>query len=98
MTDRELLELAAKAAQYEISAHQNRKINRDLLFILGGKNWNPLNDDAAAFQLMVELELFDIDECLVNLAIKENDSQHINKSKATRRAIVMAAAEIGKAI
>nr|WP_315467110.1 hypothetical protein [uncultured Undibacterium sp.] len=58
--------------------------------------WNPLGDDGEAFRLMVKLELFDLDECLVNLAIKENDSQHIDQYAATRRAIVMAAAEIGK--
>lgn len=102
MTDRELLELAAKAAGYEL--------------IWGVKNgmwgpqgyWNPLTDDGDALRLMARLN--------INISYRENsngswvvaeredikfcpeslDGPH--EEDATRRAIVRAAAEIGRAI
>ena len=41
MTDRQLLELAAKAAGIELTPHPNAKIARNLVFTAWGKNWNP---------------------------------------------------------
>ena len=103
MTDRELLEFAAKAAGIEwVDGHENAGLrNRD------GRVWNPLTDDGDAFRLAVKLRLeprfLDLDHPagpprvtfhnvagLVELA--GNDLL-----AATRRAIVRAAAEIGRA-
>jgi hypothetical protein len=56
-TDRELLELAAKAAGYDVKPHGNSRYSPDLLFTLKGKNWNPLTDDGDALRLAVKLNL-----------------------------------------
>ena len=65
--------------------------------------WNPLEDDADAFRLAVQLEL-DIEfteDCVFANGIDIQNYQlyewhNDDKAKATRRAIVRAAAEIGK--
>ncbi len=67
MTDRDLLELAAKAAGLEIyestdGTLQNRPV---WVFTAGGgmgtmpyeERWNPLNDDAQALRLAVKLDI-----------------------------------------
>ena len=51
-TDRELLELAAKAAGYDYMP-QNRVIVQDGI----PANWNPLTDDGDALRLVVKLGL-----------------------------------------
>jgi hypothetical protein len=100
MTDRELLELAAKAAGYRMDV--------DGLFYDPGEptmqNWNPLTDDGDALRLAVKLQIIvgkyddyanaggignDVD--VVVWAHEEKDPY-----AATRRAVVRAAAEIGK--
>lgn len=58
MTDKELLELAAKAAGIETTLlpsldDPNRPYSR--AWELEDSNWNPLESDADAFQLMVKL-------------------------------------------
>jgi hypothetical protein len=105
MTDRELLELAAKAAGYEIN-----KAPSGALFARFGLiewiEWNPLTDDGDALRLAVTLE-FVVD--IVDVARKSVvwvwfstynypiEEAHTNDPyAATRRAIVKAAAEIGK--
>lgn len=55
MTDRELLELAAKAAGIEVAPHTNAKLSRHTVFTANGKNWNPLTDDGDALRLAVKL-------------------------------------------
>lgn len=106
MTDRELLELAAKAAgiDYIISGGQlwttiEGSINKHT------ERWNPLANDGQALRLAVALEmLVHIENCFYVIVCKEDVScvEHIgNDGKgciyaATRRAIVCAAAEIGK--
>ena len=95
MTDRELLELAAKAAGYW-AAEFNCPAN------LPRPEWNPLTDDGDALRLAVKLEM--------ELKVY-NTSAHAASAKcersvcasekgdpcaATRRAIVRAAAEIGR--
>lgn len=94
MTDRELLELAAEAAFGSTS-------------FVGDMRWNPLTDDGDALRLAVKLEL----EILVTASgvrvfygnapmSWEPDRETLepwDKCAATRRAIVRAAAEIGKA-
>lgn len=100
MGDRELLELVAKAAGYEISGwHKNGYA------ITEEGGWNPLTDDGDALRLAVKLEM----KIEVNRGENSNHAwaqaigQSTGKSAvdecadaATRRAIVMAAAEVGR--
>ena len=69
MTDKELLELAAKAAGYTLKWGETYLIGNeeidctDLPFVVSGQpdeadwHWNPLYDDGDAFQLAVKLGL-----------------------------------------
>ncbi|NYT81394.1 hypothetical protein H0A70_07815 [Alcaligenaceae bacterium] len=105
MTDRELLELAAKAAGYDY-----RPEISDIA--VGGipGNWNPLDDDGDALRLAVQMRfniehmppdagdgpcVFVSDENHRDLAWVEFDGEE-QRRPATRRAIVQAAAEIGR--
>jgi hypothetical protein len=103
MTDRELIELAAKAEGRQI-AWDARGAYTVVDGISGGNVWNPLHDDADAFRLAVKLEMAIIIEELASFAIvsggkacKEPADKQGSES-ATRRAITRAAAEIGKAM
>ena len=100
MTDRELLELAAKAAGIEADSWSD---DHQCLFTTHGpypneyRKWNPLTDDGDALRLAVKLEL----HVLVGLAQTPDGDIHVDKDMAdpyaaTRRAIVRAAAEIGR--
>ena len=53
MTDRELLEAAAKAAGYTLGRHSQDECKRTF----GGKEWSPLTDDGDALRLAVKLGL-----------------------------------------
>lgn len=90
MTDRELLELAAKAAGICLEWDGPPDIWQPLYY--KGKTyhyWNPLTDDGDALRLAVKLR----DRVpAVHLLPANADAA------ATRRAIVRAAAEIGKAM
>lgn len=117
MNDRELLELAAKAAGMDIyestdGTLQNRPV---WVFSAGGGmgtmpyevRWNPLNDDAQALRLAVKLGM-DIDSAYDAVEVKQYsfdkekfivsvlEDNRNDPYAATRRAIVRAAAEIGK--
>lgn len=97
MTDRELLELAAKAVG-------KRYVDGESWDEDAG--WNPLTDDGDALRLAVKLGLLiDIDGVICSSAsdgTSANDQceRHIDNNgdpyAATRRAIVRAAAEIGR--
>ena len=101
MNDRELLELAAKAAGVALMRSRlNDPAFRDMLVRDSVRNpaqlagsWNPLTDDGDALRLAVKLELWQ--------AVCEG-YQHLDSDRdlfaATRRAIVRAAAEIGRAM
>ena len=111
MTDRELLKLAAKAAGIKVPTKKDapwegideRGIYRDIS--LGGDGtrfsyWDPLTDDGDALRLAVKLEM---DVCFgANYVIVRGSVQTptVNNAgdpyAATRRAIVRAAAEIGR--
>ena len=52
---RELLEMAAKAAGYNVKPHPNYKSCSDLAFTYQNKNWNPLTDDGEALRLAAKL-------------------------------------------
>ncbi len=115
-TDRELLELAAKAADYEIF----RRFADGRLAVDTGSvitsDWNPLTDAGEALRLAVKLRLA-IDHnhpadnsswvvaerqgcegCYAPVACTEDDFDEIQRAAVTCRAIVRAAAEIGKAM
>lgn len=96
MTDRKLLELAAKATG--IKAYWNPYAN--------GVQWNPLADDGDALRLAVELK---IDVAQTNIHSPQvhalaDGKVHVwedigaDPYAATRRAIVRAAAEIGRSM
>lgn len=95
MTNRELLELAAKAAGIDVFWHAGWN---SLALKRNNQAWNPLTDDGDAFRLAVKLHLlYGINDDILNhyLAIEFSlDDPYA----ATRRAIVMAAAEVGKRI
>jgi hypothetical protein len=93
MIDRELLELAAKAAGFEESVI--------MCGIVVGPIWNPLTDDGDALRLAVKLDIDlmfkprkHIPSTLANYGNREDHGD--DQYAATRRAIVRAAAEIGK--
>ena len=96
-TDRELLELAAKAAgdeiQWDLLEHVWYRETEDYP---GNPEWNPLTDDGDAFWLAVQLGILDshMNRTLQRL-IAEEQQRH-GRLTAVRRAIVRAAAEIGK--
>lgn len=105
MNDRELLEFAARAATYEIKGYDEKTgvliIVRPCKF---QEAWNPLKIDGDAFRLMVDLQ-FGIEEWKSSIWVWVNGDKNNpvfiepvgdDKHATTRRAIVMAAAEIGK--
>ena len=97
MTDRELLEAAARAAGMQGCAVQ---YDERLIFLEDGKpstvEWNPLISDADALRLAVKLEMNIVFGA--NYVIVDNNVQRptVNNASdpyaATRRAIVRAAA------
>jgi hypothetical protein len=106
MTDRELLELAAKAAGIEIAWHKwviDPKATGGCCFALVGTYtyWNPLTDDGDALRLAVKLGLTITSNYHVEQERAGGNSFYGWKTPktpcaATRRAIVSAAAEIGR--
>ena len=97
MTDKELLEYAAKAAGIEV--------DYSILFAGGVVSWNQLKSDGDALRLAVKLG--------ISILPPENEEEEASCEKngawfnedptgdpcaATRRAIVRAAAEIGRAM
>jgi hypothetical protein len=97
MSDRELLELAAKAAGIELS---DDHYWRDGFWT----RWSPLTDDGDALRLAVRLHFaIDIGVTLTSIdGIQDRDKGIASELHgddpyaATRRAIVRAAAEIGR--
>jgi hypothetical protein len=106
MSDKDLLELAAKAIGLKLEYNY-----------LGGRNanqpWNPLTDDGDALRLAVGLKLFlDLEHCNAansNQSVPvwfgggEDENAGVSHDEcdpceATRRAIVRAAAEIGNSL
>ncbi len=103
-TDRELLELAAKAAaiEYDPSRSKPHPVSGAFwglwLVIHGEPNehtrryWNPLADAGDALRLAVKLRIpVQTDICFKDVSLEKQYA-------ATRREIVLAAAEIGKAM
>ena len=108
-TDRELLEMAAKAAAYDIRSDAwalTLSGGGETLYMgNNGPKWNPLTDDGDALRLAVKLEISLCFPFLLPQVIKSVracadcfEAQGNDPFAATRRAIVRAAAEIGKAM
>lgn len=104
--DKELLELAAKAAGIEIgfSITSDRPYICNLPKAAEPTYWNPLTDDGDALRLAVKLRLhIGLEDNVVSAWDKDKFGnfqtekfQDRGDEAATRRAIVRAAAEIGK--
>jgi len=103
VSDRELLELAAKAAGIDYKPdNKDWKHDDHCAFwdyddlCTCGARWNPLTDDGDALRLAVKLGLYD----LRDLPFQESNDPVWeavpDPLAATRRAIVRAAAEIGR--
>ncbi len=104
MSDRKLLELAVKACQWTLEYDDNERLS----WIIWSDNnvpiyrWNPLTDDGDALRLAVKLGLcVDISTYRTQVTYEVDFDQVIEDANsdsyaATRRAIVRAAAEIGK--
>ena len=103
MTDRELLELAAKAAGIKVKGYFE---DEPTLLIKPGirlppARWNPLTDDGDALRLAVKLDLH-ILRFTNKTTVKAStwidsfdERDDVDPYAATRRAIVRAAAQIG---
>lgn len=92
MSDRELLELAAKANGWNsFEGQANQMIE---------SGWNPLSDDGDAFRLAVHLKMDLLQYEGYACADYSSDEPHglngVDAYSATRRAIVTAAAKIGQ--
>ena len=105
MTDKELLELAAKAAGIEVQewreSYEAFKMKEPMLY------WNPLTDDGDALRLAVKLKILVVINKFSSSAtdgsfdMENTETYHEDYDDsytATRRAIVVAAAEIGKTL
>jgi len=95
--DKELLTLAAKAAGIELHHWCGDTFIRVSEYVDdAGGYWNPLTDDGDALRLAVKLGLgirFYLDGVGAG---EEYEMNHEDPYAATRRAIVRAAAEIGR--
>lgn len=97
MTDREYLEWAAKAAGIAVSWHEKHGLLREAEFDFG--HWNPFTDDGDALRLAVKL--FEPDEIATiwnSVGSLRAGCIELDELAATRRAIVRAAAEIGRSM
>lgn len=104
-SDRELLKWAAKAAGYEVVSDALASSyggGKPTLYLLhNGPSWNPLTDDGDALRLAVKLAAkisHTTDSVLVSIdgIVRSVRSYYGDPYAATRRAIVRAAAEIGR--
>jgi len=108
MSDRELLEMAAKAAGIDAEWHNDDDADFDAahegMFLKGerspnnSKYWNPLTDDGDALRLLVALREELCLDAASMLGCGSFDLWRKNPQAATRRAITRAAAEIGRSM
>ncbi|WP_271874213.1 hypothetical protein [Pseudomonas aeruginosa] len=104
MNDRELLELAARAAGYQFSYSYRSLSSPAVPVILAEtgrwRQWNPLTDDGDALRLAasLEMDLRFIGAGAIARAHFENSIWPKIKDDDYKRAIVRAAAEIGKSM
>jgi hypothetical protein len=109
MTDRELLELAAKAAGMVLGEWHGSGYwadMRDSPYGEVARHWNPLTDDGDALRLSVKLRI-DVNHSITMVVAERDDSvddfvvgvaegKSNDPYAATRRAIVRVAAAIGE--
>jgi hypothetical protein len=98
MKDKELLELAAKAAGITYKYYSDPEgliINDDQWPLVV---WNPLTDDGDALRLAVKLHFaISWTVCFVQVAYTQEEyMEGEDAAPATRRAVVLAAATVGK--
>ena len=107
MSDRELLELAAKAAGIDarwFEAWEGYFIHEPHRLPISWKSWNPIRDDGDALRLAVKLEMelkvYDTSSHAASAfsGFSVCASEKGSPLAATRRAIVRAAAEIGRTL
>ncbi len=96
-SDRELLELAAKAAGIDFGHKRSTPTTPSLYLGPSHGWWNPLTDDGDALRLAVALEIQGIGEPVWVMGMTSIGDYERDPYAATRRAIVRAAAEIEKA-
>jgi hypothetical protein len=100
MSDRRLLELAAKAAGIEFNEKRSPTGSIALHCPSSFGWWNPLTDDGDALRLAVKLKLeirfYTNDDVVVGDGEDAYECMSGEPYSATRRAIVKAAAEIGE--
>ncbi|WP_273808754.1 MULTISPECIES: hypothetical protein [unclassified Pseudomonas] len=112
-TDRELLELAAKANGFQVKGWIGDRLSFfDPILDSAEYEWNPLTDDGDALRLAVALEIevvmYRYDACGDDLQVEAESRRYAcqesteenggDKFAACRRAIVRAAAEIGRSM
>ncbi|HEP8838433.1 TPA: hypothetical protein VDU70_002233 [Pseudomonas aeruginosa] len=102
MNDRELLELAARAAGYQFSYSYRSLSSPAVPVILAEtgrwRQWDPRHDDGDALRLAVSTRLHKrLHEILTGPAYRA-DALSYGEQSATRRAITKAAADIGKSM
>lgn len=98
MSDRELLEQAAEAAglawEWNACSGSVEHIPKGYRFYV---KWNPLSDDGDAFRLAITLKLFV--EYFPDFESEMSDIRDsVDTQQAARRAVVNAAAKIGRSI
>lgn len=110
MNDRELLELAAKAAGAEFTDYSDRTPDHWIIEHADGvwRKWKPLYDDGDSLRLAVKLRMdIEIRICAGYVAVsayrEPDDLAHAvetpgDSAESLRRAITRAAAEIGARI
>ncbi len=112
--DRELLEQASKAAGIKLLFDPDGVLRdctgmAPAMNIFAAKPWNPLTDDGDALRLAVMLDMSicvnngivgwtNVDLRVKDAQVRVSGPHKRNPDAATRRAIVYAAAEIGKAM
>lgn len=107
MDDRELLELAARAAGIELLDFYGERYSARIIATNKLIGWNPLTDDGDAFRLAVKLELIVGHDAEDRLAYAQIRYPHrsfnefyggtrLDARAAMRRAIVAAAAAIAQ--
>jgi hypothetical protein len=98
MTDRELLERAAKAAGVQLAWNMNVLPNGRPYPVNAttGAGWSPLTDDGDALRLLVTLrETLALDAAAM-LGLGQFQAWNLDPLAATRRAIVRAAAALAE--
>ena len=104
MTDQQLLELAAKAAGYIEEFCPDGWTDDGPWRWYAEMKWNPLTDDGDALRLAVKLRFvvephkLDVWVCFSGNQFPVEEPHNGDPYAATRRAIVRAAAEIGKSM